>query len=230
MTDHALNLRGVTREHGSGDALVHALRGIDLTLAPGELVAVMGPSGSGKSTLLNLAGGLDAPTAGSIHIDGTSIVGLSATRLAALRRSSVGYVFQDYNLVPTLTAVENVSLPLELEGMRARAAREAGLEALERIGLPEVADRFPDEMSGGQRQRVAIARALVGERRLVLADEPTGALDTTTGEFVLDQLRAACDAGASGLLVTHEARYAAWADRILYLRDGREVTAQGTTR
>ncbi|MCW2962280.1 MAG: transporter related [Thermoleophilia bacterium] len=227
MTDSILDLRAVTREHGTGDALVQALRGVDLQLAPGELVAVMGPSGSGKSTLLNIAGGLDAPTSGSVRLAGTEIVGMSATALAALRRTSVGYVFQDYNLVPTLSAVENVALPLELDGVGWRDARRQGLEALDRIGLLEVADRFPDEMSGGQRQRVAIARALVGPRQLVLADEPTGALDTTTGEFVLTQLRDACDAGAAALLVTHEARYAAWADRIVYLQDGLELATQG---
>jgi putative ABC transport system ATP-binding protein len=148
--------------------------------------------------------------------------------VAALRRRSVGFVFQDFNLIPSLTAVENVALPLELDGERVRKARATAMESLEAVGIPELADRYPDNMSGGQQQRVAIARALVGNRRLVLADEPTGALDSQTGEAVLRVLRARCDAGASGLLVTHEARHAAWADRVVFLRDGVIVDTTGT--
>ncbi|MCX5123902.1 ABC transporter ATP-binding protein [Streptomyces sp. NPDC002812] len=218
-----LQLDQLVRTHGSGATEVHALRGINLSVYPGELVAVMGPSGSGKSTLLTLAGGLDTPSRGRVIVEGTDITTASRKQLAALRRRSIGYVFQDYNLIPALTAAENVSLPLELDGVSARKARVSALAALEEMNLGQLADRFPDEMSGGQQQRVAIARALVGDRRLVLADEPTGALDSETGESVLALLRSRCDAGAAGILVTHEPRFAAWADRVVFLRDGSVV-------
>ncbi|MET8555791.1 MULTISPECIES: ABC transporter ATP-binding protein [unclassified Streptomyces] len=216
----ALELREVSRTHGSGLARVHALRGVSLSVYPGEFVAVMGPSGSGKSTLLTLAGGLDTASSGQVFIEGQDIAGLSRKRMAALRRRRVGYVFQDYNLIPALTAAENVALPRELDGVSVRRARKEALDALAEMKLTEVAGRFPDEMSGGQQQRVAIARALVGERRLVLADEPTGALDSETGESVLALLRARCDQGAAGVMVTHEPRHAAWADRVVFVRDG----------
>ena len=215
-----LELRGVSRVHGEGAAEVHALRDVDLTLVEGELVAVMGPSGSGKSTLLTLLGGLDRPTSGEVLIEGQSLADLSTKQLAAMRRRSVGYVFQDLNLIPTLTAVENVGLPLELDGASRRTAIRTALKSLEDVELMDLADRFPDEMSGGQQQRVAIARALVGPRRVLLADEPTGALDSQTGEAVLRVLRRRIDRGGAGLLVTHDARHAAWADRIVFLRDG----------
>jgi putative ABC transport system ATP-binding protein len=220
-------LRDVTRVHGSGAAEVHALRGVSLAVEPGELVAVMGPSGSGKSTLLHLAGGLDAPTSGTVAVEGTDLASLSRAALARLRRRSLGYVFQDLNLIPALTAVENVALPRELDGVPWRAARADAVRALAEVDLGDLAERFPDDMSGGQQQRVAIARALVGDRRLVLADEPTGALDSETGESVLRLLRARCDAGAAGILVTHEARHAAWADRVVFLRDGTVVDQAG---
>ncbi len=216
-----LQLTSVTRVHGSGEAAVRALDGVDLHVEPGELVAVMGASGSGKSTLLHLAGGLDAPTSGAVVVEGQLLNGMSTKALARLRRRSIGYVFQDLNLVPALTAAENVALPRELDGVRSRRARAEALAALEEVGIGELGSRFPDDMSGGQQQRVAIARALVGERRLVLADEPTGALDSTTGEAVMALLRQRCDAGAAGVLVTHDARHAAWADRVVFLRDGR---------
>jgi putative ABC transport system ATP-binding protein len=221
-------LRDVTRVHRSGAVEVHALRGVSMRVGAGELVAVMGPSGSGKSTLLTLAGGLDQPTSGSVLVDGTDLGGLSAGALAALRRRSVGYVFQDFNLIPALTAAENVALPRELDGDRARVARRAAMLALEEVAIADLADRYPDDMSGGQQQRVAIARALVGSRRLVLADEPTGALDSETGEQVMALLRSRCDAGAAAVLVTHEARHAAWADRVVFLRDGTVVDQTGT--
>jgi putative ABC transport system ATP-binding protein len=223
-----LAIRELTRIHGQGESAVHALRGITMTVGAGELVAVMGPSGSGKSTLLSIAGGLDSPTGGTVTIEGTVLGTLSRGEVAALRRRSVGYVFQDFNLIPALTAAENVALPRELDGDSGRRARKQALVALEEVGIAELADRFPDEMSGGQQQRVAIARAVVGERRLVLADEPTGALDTETGEQVLRLLRARCDAGAAGVLVTHEARHAAWADRVVFLRDGLMVDETGS--
>jgi putative ABC transport system ATP-binding protein len=215
-----LELTDVRRTHGSGATAVHALRGVCLTVAPGELVAVMGPSGSGKSTLLNLAGGLDRPTGGTVSVEGQPLSGLGRKRLAALRRRRIGYVFQDLNLLPSLTAVENVALPLELDGSSVRSARRIALAALATVDLAEQAGRFPDQLSGGQQQRVAIARALVGDRRLVLADEPTGALDSETGEAILRVLRSKIDEGAAGILVTHEARHAAWADRVVFLRDG----------
>ena len=215
-----LDIRDLTRVHGAGAARVVALRGVSLTVAAGELVAVMGPSGSGKSTLLTIAGGLDSPTSGTVSVEGTDLGSLSRSALSALRRRSVGYVFQDFNLVPALTAAENVALPRELDGERPSRARAAAVAALVEVGIADLADRFPDDMSGGQQQRVAIARAVVGQRRLVLADEPTGALDTETGEQVLALLRGRCDAGTGGVLVTHEARHAAWADRVVFLRDG----------
>ena len=218
-----LRLRGVSRVHGRGAAEVHALSGVDLAVLPGEFVAVMGPSGSGKSTLLTLAGGLDAATSGQVLVEGRELGALSRKNLAAVRRRSIGYVFQDFNLIPALTAAENVSLPRELDGLPTRRARAEALAALTEIGIADLADRFPDEMSGGQQQRVAIARALIGDRRLVLADEPTGALDSSTGEAVLGVLRSRCDAGAAAVMVTHEAGHAAWADRVVFLRDGRLV-------
>ncbi|MFN2536738.1 MAG: ABC transporter ATP-binding protein [Mycobacteriales bacterium] len=215
-----LSLREVSRVHGRGATEVHALRAVSLAVQAGELVAVMGPSGSGKSTLLTLAGGLDEPTTGAIEVEGQDLARLGAKGRARLRRTSVGYVFQDFNLIPALTAIENVSLPRELDGAARKAARRSALAALEELGIADLAGRYPDDMSGGQQQRVALARAVVGERRLILADEPTGALDTDTGEQVMRLLRGRCDAGAAGVLVTHEAQHAAWADRVIFLRDG----------
>jgi putative ABC transport system ATP-binding protein len=222
-----LELADVTRVHGAGALAVHALREVSFEAYAGELVAVMGPSGSGKSTLLTLAGGLDLPTSGRVVVEGTDLTAVGNAARAGLRRTAIGYVFQDFNLIPALTASENVSLPLELDGVPARTARAAAASALEELGIPDLADRFPDEMSGGQQQRVAIARAIVGERRLILADEPTGALDSVTGEEILRLLRARCDAGAAGVLVTHEPRHAAWADRVVFLRDGGVVDEAG---
>lgn len=222
-----LHLDNVTRVHGEGATEVHALRGVSFKAHAGELVAVMGPSGSGKSTLLTIAGGLDEPTSGTVSVEGSVLGSLGNTGRARMRRTSIGYVFQDFNLIPALTAAENVALPRELDGERTRAARLLALAALEEVGIVDLADRFPDEMSGGQQQRVAIARAIVGERRLILADEPTGALDTDTGEEILRLLRSRCDAGAAGVLVTHEARHAAWADRVVFIRDGLVVDESG---
>jgi putative ABC transport system ATP-binding protein len=227
MTEIVLSLRDVSRVHGNGAAAVQALRGVSVDVAAGELLAVMGPSGSGKSTLLNLAGGLDTATSGEVFVEGTLLAGLSRARLAAVRRRSVGYVFQELNLIPALTAVENVALPRELDGVGARSARSEAMAALTEVGLDDVAERFPDELSGGQQQRVAIARAVVGPRRLVLADEPTGALDSVTGEDVMRLLRGRCDAGAAGVVVTHDAQLAGWADRVVFLRDGRVVDDTG---
>ena len=220
QTTPVLQLDAVSRVHGEGTTEVVALREVSFAAYAGELVAVMGPSGSGKSTLLTLAGGLDAPTTGTVRVEGVDLAAAGNAGRARLRRTSIGYVFQDFNLIPALSAVENVALPLELDGVGARSARRQALAALTEVGIEALADRFPDEMSGGQQQRVAIARALVGDRRLVLADEPTGALDSETGEAVLALLRNRCDQGAAGVMVTHEPRYAAWADRVVFLRDG----------
>jgi len=228
MSEPLLKLAEVSRVHGSGATEVRALKSVTFAAYAGELVAVMGPSGSGKSTLLTLAGGLDSPSSGTVSVEGADLASLGNNGRARLRRTSIGYVFQDFNLIPALTAVENVALPLELDGEPAGRARRAATAALAEVGLVDLAGRFPDELSGGQQQRVAIARAVVGQRRLILADEPTGALDTETGEDVLRMLRGRCDAGAAGVLVTHEPRHAAWADRVVFLRDGIVVDESGT--
>jgi putative ABC transport system ATP-binding protein len=222
-----LALRDVHRIHGTGETAVRALSGVSLSVDAGELVAVMGPSGSGKSTLLNLAGGLDRPSRGEVVVDGIVLGDCGRRALAGLRRRRIGYVFQDLNLLPSLTAAENVGLPLELDGVGVRQARRQAERALSEVDLDGLGNRFPDELSGGQQQRVAIARALIGERRLVLADEPTGALDSHTGESVLRLLRSKVDSGAAGMLVTHDARHAAWADRVVFLRDGVIVDISG---
>jgi putative ABC transport system ATP-binding protein len=218
-----LELREVSKVYGTGAAEVHALRQVSLSVRGGELVAVMGPSGSGKSTLLTIAGSLEEPTSGAVLITGIDLSGASHNDQAKLRRRLIGYVFQDFNLLAGLTAVENVTLPLELDGVRARAARSTGMKALAELGVAGRADRFPDELSGGERQRVAIARAVVGDRQVLLADEPTGALDSVNGEAVMRLLRAACQRGVAGVVVTHDPQLASCADRVLFLRDGRVI-------
>jgi putative ABC transport system ATP-binding protein len=219
----ALELRQVSKVYGSGPTEVRALRDVELTVERGELVAVMGPSGSGKSTLLTIAGSLEEATRGQVLVDGVDLASVSRSEQAQMRRRSIGYVFQDFNLLPGLTALENVTLPLELDGIPGKVARATGLEAMEDLDVAEHADRFPDELSGGERQRVAIARAIVGERGLLLADEPTGALDSVNGEAVMRLLRAATQRGVAGVVVTHEAHLASWADRVVFLRDGHIV-------
>jgi putative ABC transport system ATP-binding protein len=218
-----LEMRGVGKVYGQGPAEVIALADVDLSVDPGSMVAVMGPSGCGKSTLLTIAGSLESPTSGEVLVGGAGLGGMTRDELARLRRRSIGYVFQDFNLLPGLTAVENVALPLELDGVRARRARQTGLEALELLGLTDRAGHFPDQLSGGERQRVAIARAVVGDRRLLLADEPTGALDSATGEAVMRLILSACKRGLAAVVVTHDAQLAAWADRVVFLRDGRVI-------
>ncbi len=218
-----LSLDHVSRTFEAGSQPVHALSDVCIGVDPGAFISVMGPSGSGKSTLLALAGGLDQPTAGAVSVCGQPLAGLSRDDLARIRRRQLGFVFQDFNLVSTLTALENVALPLELDGVGARQARTVAEEALDRVGLPELGDRFIEEMSGGQQQRVAIGRAIVGDRRLLLADEPTGALDSATGDEIMALIRKLADEGVAVVLVTHEARHAAWADRVVFLRDGRLV-------
>jgi putative ABC transport system ATP-binding protein len=218
-----LELRRVSKVYGSGPTEVRALCEVDLEVERGELVAIMGPSGSGKSTLLTIAGSLEQATSGQVLVDGVDLATVSRSERARMRRRSIGYVFQDFNLLPGLTAVENVTLPLELDGIRAKTARATGLKALEELDVADHADRYADELSGGERQRVAITRAIVGERGLLLADEPTGALDSVNGEAVMRLLRAATQRGVAGVVVTHEAQLAAWADRVVFLRDGRVV-------
>jgi putative ABC transport system ATP-binding protein len=220
---NALELRHVSKVYGSGPNEVSALREVDLSVERGELVAVMGPSGSGKSTLLTIAGSLEEPTSGRVLVDGVELATMSRSGRARMRRRSIGYVFQDFNLLPGLTAVENVALPLELDGVSSKAARGAAREAMEELEVADHADRFADELSGGERQRVAIARAVIGERGLLLADEPTGALDSVNGEAVMRLLQAATQGGVAGVVVTHEARLASWADRVVFLRDGQVV-------
>jgi putative ABC transport system ATP-binding protein len=215
-----LELQQVSKVYGEGAAEVHALRGVDLSIKPGQMVAVMGPSGSGKSTLLTIAGSLEEPSSGEVIIGGTALAGMSRNARARLRRRQIGYVFQDFNLLPGLTAAENVALPLELDGVPARKARSAGLRALDGLGLSARAGNFPDQLSGGERQRVAIARALVGERRLLLADEPSGALDSVNAEEVMRLLHEACKRGVAVVVVTHDAQLASWSDRVVFLRDG----------
>jgi putative ABC transport system ATP-binding protein len=219
----ALELRQVSKVYGSGPAEVHALREVDLSVQRGELVAIMGPSGSGKSTLLTIAGSLEEASSGQVLVEGVDLATISRSDQARMRRRSIGYVFQDFNLLPGLMAVENVTLPLELDGVASRGARSTALEAMEELGVAERADRYPDELSGGERQRVAIARAIVGERGLLLADEPTGALDSVNGEAVMRLLRGATQRGVAGVVVTHEAQLASWADRVVFLRDGHVV-------
>jgi putative ABC transport system ATP-binding protein len=218
-----LELRKVSKVYGEGAAQVQALCDVDLYVDPGSLVAVMGASGSGKSTLLSIAGSLEAPTSGEVVVDGSALSNMSRNDQARMRRRSIGYVFQDYNLLAGLTAVENVSLPLELDGVSAKKAHMAGMAILEKLGLANRASHFPDELSGGERQRVSIARAVVGDRRLLLADEPSGALDSTNGEAVMRMILGACKGGMAAVVVTHDAQLASWADRVVFLRDGRVV-------
>lgn len=218
-----LEMRRVSKVHGSGHTEVRALREVDLVVDRGELVAVMGPSGSGKSTLLTIAGTLEDATSGDILIDGSEISAMSPDDRARLRRRSIGYVFQDFNLLAGLTAVENVALPLELDGVVSSRAQDSAHEALRSLGLEDRAGHFPEDLSGGEQQRVAVARAVVGNRRLLLADEPSGALDSVNGEAVMRLLRDACRRGMAGVVVTHDSQLAAWADRVVFLRDGRMV-------
>ncbi len=219
----ALEMHSVSKVYGDGPTEVSALRQVELSVERGELVAIMGPSGSGKSTLLTIAGSLEDPTSGEVLVDGTPLSSLSSDDRAWLRRRSIGYVFQDFNLLAGLTAVENVSLPLELDGVNVKAARAVGMAALEELGIADRATHYPDELSGGERQRAAIARAVVGDRYLLLADEPTGALDSVNGEAVMRLLRTACQRGVAGVIVTHDDQLASWADRVVFLHDGRVV-------
>lgn len=223
-----LQMHHVSKVYGEGSHAVHALRDVELSVGRGELVAIMGPSGSGKSSLLTIAGSLEVATSGEVLVDGAALGQMSRKERARLRRRSVGFVFQDFNLLAGLTAAENVAMPLELDGMGARDARVVAMEALEQLGIGERAEHFPDDLSGGERQRVAIARAVVGHRCLLLADEPTGALDSVNSEAIMRLLRDVCRRGAAGVVVTHEAHLASWADRVIFMRDGRLVDQTGS--
>ncbi len=219
--EHLLLMEGIRREFGESPHQVVALDGVDFHVDPGEMVAIMGPSGSGKSTMLTIAGGLEQPTAGSVQFVGKRLEQVSPTELATVRRRHIGFVFQGFNLLDGLTAVENVAAPVELDGGAARPAREQATRLLEQVGLGDRCTAFPDDLSGGERQRVAIARGLIGDRRLVLADEPTGALDSQTGQNVLELLHQAKTADRGVVVVTHDPSVASWADRVVTLRDGR---------
>ena len=218
-----LQIRHVSKTYGAGQARVQALSDVTLTVQPGSLVAVMGPSGSGKSSLLAIAGSLEQPTVGDVLLDGMPVSSLPKGKRARLRRRDIGYVFQDFNLLPGLTAAENVALPLELDGHGGRKALLAALHSLDELGLADCADRYPAQLSGGERQRIAVARAMAGERRLLLADEPSGSLDSLSGETVMRMVRRACRNGMAAVLVTHDARFASWADRVVFLSDGRLI-------
>jgi putative ABC transport system ATP-binding protein len=216
-----LEFRSVSKSYGEGTAAVHALDCVDLSVDEGHLLAVMGPSGSGKSTLLTIAGSLEDATSGNVLIEGIPLSTMARNDKARLRRRTIGYVFQDFNLLAGLTAVENVALPLELDGIPSKTAHSAGMEALEQLGLANRSTHYPDELSGGERQRVSIARAVIGERRLLLADEPSGALDSANGEAVMRLIREACTRGLAAVVVTHDTHLASLADRVTFLRDGR---------
>jgi putative ABC transport system ATP-binding protein len=221
MSEPILEMIDVVKSFGRGPTETRALSGVSLQIEPAEFVAIMGPSGCGKSTLLHLAGGLEEPSAGRVLVDGRDVSELGANQRADLRRRDVGYVFQRLNLIPALTAVENVMLPLELDGVGVRQARQRAIEALYMTGLSHHLDRYPDDFSGGQQQRIAIARSIVGTRRLLLADEPTGSLDTMSSDEVIELLSGLPGShGTAVVLVTHEPRFASWADRVLFMRDG----------
>lgn len=219
-----LELRHVAKIYGEGPTQVQALQDVSMSVEAGELVAVMGPSGSGKSSLLTIAGSLEEPTSGYVLVGGATLSKLSRAEKARLRRRTIGYVFQDFNLLPGLTAVENVSLPLELDGLTARKARAVGIEALDELELTEQAERFPDELSGGERQRVAIARAVAGCPLVVLADEPTGNLDSHTAAAIIDLLTETRemrhDRPMTVIIATHDPQIAARCERMIRLKDG----------
>jgi putative ABC transport system ATP-binding protein len=219
-----IQTENLTKIYGSGETAVTALDHVSLKVKEGEFVAVMGPSGCGKSTLLHLLGGLDRPSEGGVSIDGTAIADMKDDDLTKLRRKRIGFVFQFYNLIPVLTAVENAALPVTLDGVKPTEARKRAAEWLQRFGLGDRLRSRPDQLSGGQQQRVAVARALVSEPALILADEPTGNLDTRSGDEIAGLLRNVTKKyGRTVVMVTHDPRIAAYADRIVFLKDGKVV-------
>ncbi|MDB5848066.1 MAG: macrolide transporter ATP-binding protein, partial [Rhodoferax sp.] len=218
-----IELRRIVKTYASGEAEVHALRGVDLRIDRGEFVAIMGASGSGKSTLMNILGGLDLPTSGTYHLAGEALEGMAPDQLAAVRNRRIGFVFQHFNLLPRTSALENVELPMVYAGVRAPERHARAAAALQRVGLGQRTGHTPAELSGGQQQRVAIARALVNQPSLILADEPTGALDSQTSEDIMQLLTELNAQGMTVVLVTHESDVAAWARRRLLFRDGHIV-------
>jgi putative ABC transport system ATP-binding protein len=222
-TEALVQLTGVHKRYGE----TVGLDGVDLTIMPGESVAVMGPSGSGKSTLLNIVAGLDRPTSGTVRVHGEELNAMGEGALARYRRRRIGMVFQFFHLLDDLPVLDNVMLSARLIGTPYKQAKARAMGLLEELGIAARKDAYPQQLSGGERQRVGVARALMNRPALLLADEPTGALDSETGEDILRLLRARCDAGAAGVLVTHEARHAAWADRVVFLRDGVVVDESG---
>ena len=224
LSTSIVQVTGLKKDLTTGQAVVHALRGVDLTVEEGEYLAVVGPSGSGKTTLLGLIGGLDAPTEGRVVVTGVDITELGEDRLAEIRNAAVGFVFQFFNLIPTLTALENVELPVQFAARARFDPSQRARELLDLVGLGDRLHHRPPELSGGEQQRVAIARALANDPPLLLADEPTGNLDSATGEEVLRLLRRLCDeSGQTVIMVTHDPRVATYADRVAFLRDGRIV-------
>ncbi|UCE83094.1 MAG: ABC transporter ATP-binding protein [Deltaproteobacteria bacterium] len=216
-----VRLQNVTKDYGQGQALTHALRGVNLELEAGEFTAMAGPSGSGKSTLLNIIGGLDRPTAGKVEVDGRELENLSKTELGLLRRDRLGFIFQSYNLIPVLTAIENAEYVLMLQGVETVERRERVRQVLKEVGLEGLENRYPRQLSGGQQQRVAIARAIVSEPALVLADEPTANVDSETGKALLDLMRELNEEkGVTFFFSTHEEAVMRRARRLLELRDG----------
>ncbi len=217
-----IRMAGVGHEFGANGVRVRALDGIDLEVAPGELLAVMGPSGSGKSTLLSIAGGLERPTRGSVYVNGIDLAGLDSVHRAEVRRRSIGYVFQDYNLIPSLSALENVEMPLQLDGVSPSKVREAAMAALTEVGVAELADRFPERLSGGQRQRLTIARALVGSPRIVILDDAASALDFATDAHLRAALRK-LSATTTSIIISQRVAAVMQADKILVLDHGKQV-------
>jgi putative ABC transport system ATP-binding protein len=223
-----LKTEALTKHYKMGRIIVEALKGVDLSITKGEFVAIMGPSGSGKSTLLHLMGGLDTPTSGEVFLAGRSLSKLRDYEITRIRRTKVGFIFQFYNLIPTLTAAENIALPMLMDGKSFRSYHKWLDQLLEMVGLQDRADHKPDQLSGGQQQRVAIARAFMNQPEIVLADEPTGNLDTHAGEAILQLLQRSCDElGATIVMVTHDPKAASYARRVIFLRDGMIVKSLG---
>jgi putative ABC transport system ATP-binding protein len=221
--EYVVHTQALTKVYSLGESDVRALDGIDMRVSPAEFVALMGASGSGKSTLLNLLGGLDRPTSGEYHLNGVSVSSLSARELAALRNRFIGFVFQSFNLLPAATALENVCLPLLYQAGQAGDVRARGTRALDQMGLAKRLDHRPNQLSGGERQRVAIARALITNPTLILADEPTGNLDSKTGKEIMKLLVGLHEQGHTIILVTHDSQVAAYAQRTEHMRDGRFI-------